>query len=771
MTSVSIGTSPRRREDRRFVTGTGRFTSDLVFADMVYATFVRSTEAHGTIVGVDSSTIRSREDVIGVFTSADLGSHSILPPPLLDMPAMARPVLAADTVRFTGEPIVLVIATSASGAADAAEEVLVDIEPLSVVTDPAAAARGHILLFPEAGTNIAVRRSVDAAKASSRGPVHIEFEVRSQRVDPATMEPFSAVAVPEPDGTITLWCASGTPLMTRDGVLATLGLDPGDVEVRVVDVGGAFGQRGGFRQEYVAIVAAARRLSRPVKWVATRREQFVAGEHGRDLVHHVEIEAGEDGIIGSANIRILANLGAYPHRGWFIPITALQLAPGPYAIPEISVSVLGVVTNTAPTGPYRGAGRPEAGLAIERVFDAIADATGLEPDEVRRRNYVTHRAMPLTTATGLTHDGGDYAGLAKRAAELLEDRARVHHTRLSPGRRLGTGYASFVETTAGGHDRGEYARVEMSTSGVDVFTGSMSTGQGHETAWAQVVADVLGVPESSVTVVAGDTRRIPAGTGTFGSRSAPLGAVAVSRAAGEIKERLLRLAANMLEADPADLVLAAGLIGVRGVPGASVDLKDVVAEAIEQGDRLVAENTFIPTDQTLSSGCYGALVSVDLETGGCELLELVAVDDCGVQINPMIVAGQVHGGIAQGLGQALFEQIVYDEFGQPLTTTFLDYSIPGASSIPHITTDHRETRSPANPLGVKGVGEAGVIGAPPAIVAAVRAAIGPVGASELQLPLHPERVWRSAKNHAFGSTGAIREAVVPSSHQPESRRR
>ena len=742
MTSGSIGTSPRRREDRRLVTGRGRYTTDLAFGDMVHAVFVRSPEAHGIIRSVDLSAAANRPGVVGVFTAADIGSPVVSPSLALDVSGMDRPVLAAGTVRFVGEPAVLVAAATPAQAVDGAEAVVVDIEPLPVVTDPFSAERGDVILFPDAGTNVAVRRALGGGGPAAPSSVHVEVEVRSQRVDPATMEPFAAVAVPETDDLVTLWCPTGTPLMTRDGVTETLGIGSEDLVVRVVDIGGAFGQRGGFRQEYAAIVAAARRLGRPVKWVATRREQFVAGEHGRDLHHRVEIDADESGVLTSAVIRIVANLGAYPERGFFIPMTAAQLAPGPYLIPEISVSIVAVVTNTAPTGPYRGAGRPEAGLAIESALDALASATGLDRDEVRRRNFVTPSAMPLLTATGLLHDGGDYAGLARRAAEILEVRAQRHVARNHDGREFGAGYASFVETTGGRHEWGEYARVEMTAAGVLVFTGATSSGQGHQTAFPQVVADVLGVEAGTVSIVSGDTNRVPAGTGTFGSRSAFLGATAISLAATDVREQLFRLAAEMLEADAADLVLAGGRLEVRGVPGSGVTVEDVVAFAAGRHEILTAERTFVPANQTLSSGGYGALVAVDTETGSFEILEMVAVDDCGVQINPMIVAGQVHGGIGQGLGQALSEEVIYDRSGQPLTTTFMDYSIPGATSLPPLTTDHRVTPSLENSLGVRGVGEAGVIGAPPAVVAAVRAAIGAETSTDLRLPLIPERVWR-----------------------------
>ncbi len=724
------------------MTGAGTFTSDLSFDGMVYAVFVRSIEAHGTIVGVDTIEAESLDGVTAVFTGPQLGSLVIPPPPPIQEPEMARPVLATDRVRFAGEPIALVVASSPACAMDAAETVVIDVEPLPVVTDPADALEGETLLFPEAGTNIALERSVGSMEGESDAPVRVRLQVISPRVDPVTMEPFAAIAVPEADGTTTLWCASGGPLRARDGIAATLGLKSSDVTVRVEDVGGAFGQRGGFRQEYVALVAVARQLGRPVKWVATRREQFLTGEHGRDVFHDVLIEAGEDGVVRRVELRILGNLGAFPHRGFFIPLEAQKSASGAYAIPEVAVSTVGVVTNTAPTGPYRGAGRPEAGLVIEQALDAVAAAVGIDPMEVRLRNFVRPKSMPLKTITGMTHDGGDYAALARRARELLEPRAQMHTLRSGPGTRIGVGYASFVETTAGSHETGEYARVEITTHGVSVFTGSISTGQGHQTVWPQVVAEILGVPEQKISVIAGDTRRIPAGTGTFGSRSAPLGAVAVSRAAMEVREQLLWLAGELLEADPGDLILSSGGIGVRGVPGAMLAMEDVVAAAEERGEQLVAEDIFVPEDQTLSSGCYGALVSVDMETGSFELLEFVAVDDCGVQINPMIVAGQVHGGICQGLGQAMSERVVYDDAGQALTTTLMDYSIPNATSIPSFTTDHLVTPSPANPLGVKGVGEAGTIGAPPAVLAAVRDAVG-AAPSDLQLPMLPERVWRA----------------------------
>jgi carbon-monoxide dehydrogenase large subunit len=746
MAPSSIGRSRKRREDLRFIRGEATFTSDISMAGMLHAAFVRSTEAHGTILGIDTSGADTFAGVVATYTGSRLGALQVPPPAGIDNPAFLLPVLAEGKVRFVGEPIVMVVGVTPESALDGAEHVAVDIEPQPAVTKAHEAAQGGVLLFETAGSNVVVERSVGVPGGGSGAPVEASVVVKSQRLDPVAMETYAAVAVPESDGTSTLWCGSGTPLGTRDGIAAALGLTHDELRVRVQDVGGGFGQRSGFHQEQVAIIAASRALGKPVKWVAGRREQFVIGEHGRDLLHEITIRAGADGVIRGADISILANLGAYPQRGWFIPLTALQLASGPYSIPELFVTAKAVVTNTAPTGPYRGAGRPEAGLAIEQAMDALAEVTGLAPGEVRRRNFVQPAAMPYTTLTGLTHDSGDYAALADRTAELLERRARLHRERALPSRRIGIGMASFVETTAGQHVLGEYGRVEVTAGGVDAYTASMSSGQGHETVWPQVIADALGVDEAAVTVIAGDTDRIPHGIGTFGSRSAVLGATAIALASKVVREKVLGLAADILEADEGDLSIASGRVGVKGAPGSSLPFSDIVTAAERKGVSLSAETTFVADHQPLASGCYGAVVSLDIETGSFDLVEFVAVDDCGVQLNPMIVVGQVHGGLGQGLGQAMFEQVVYDEGGQPLTTTFMDYSIPAAGSLPFFTTSHMATPSSANLLGVKGVGEAGTIGAPPAVVAAVRAAldIPVVSAAPLRLPLLPETVWRAS---------------------------
>ena len=734
---------PLRREDRRLVTGAGRFTGDLSFDGLAHAAFVRSPEAHAAIVGIDRQAALAVPGALAVMTGADLGDPVLEVPPMLDRAAMAYPVLAREFVRFAGEAIALVVADTPAAAEDTAEAVFVDLRPLPAVVDPLAAAADDHLVHPDAGTNVAVRRSVGEPGApvpASGG--RLQVEVPSARIDPLTIETFTAVAVPGPGHRVTLWCASGTPLLTRDGVAAALDRDPETITVRVPDIGGAFGQRGGVRPEYVALVAAALELGRPIRWEATRREQLITGDHGRDVRHRVTAGYSGDGRIRSLEVEVVANLGAYPHRGWFIPLTALQLAPGPYAIDHVSVEAVGVVTNTAPTGPYRGAGRPEAGLAIEEVVHAVAAATGLDPVEVRSRNYVRPGDMPSRTGTGLTHDGGDYAALLDRAADLAGRRA-AEHAGSDAGRSVGIGLASFVETTAGSHVTGEYGRVEVRPDGVSVFTGSTPSGQGHATVWPVIVASRLGIDPQDVAVVTGDTGRIPQGTGTFGSRSAAVGGAALAIAADAVRGLITERAAQVLEAAPGDLEVASGSVFVRGVPSSAISLSEVAVAAEAAGEPLVAEELFVPEDQPLASGGYAAVVEVDRETGDVRILDLIAVDDCGVHLNTMIVRGQVHGGIGQGLGQAMWERIAYDGDGQPSASTLMDYLIPTASVVPSLTLDHMVTATPFNPLGVKGVGEAGTIGVPPAVLAAVRDAIGSAGDDHLELPLLSERVWRA----------------------------
>ena len=595
----SVSGEHRRVEDVRFITGKGRYTDDLSFDGMLHGIFVRNALAHGRIVYLDVSAARAAPGVVAVFASADLGHMKIASPFPDSEPerVMARPVLAANRVRFAGEAIAFVVAESAAEAADAADAVAVDIDPLPPVIG-FAAIEDNTLVFPEAGSNVVVARHVGDEWEDDPGQLHVTVDVPSPRIDPMVMEPFAAVAVAEPDGSLTLWCGTQTPHRARDGAAAALGIRPEQLRVRVPDVGGGFGQRGGFRPEYVAVAAATQRLGRPVKWLATRREMLTVGGHGRAHCHHVELRADESGRIGACRIEVLSDLGAYPHRGFFIPMTIAQLSSGPYAIPRMSVSLTAVVTNTAPVGPYCGAGRPEAALAIERAIDALADATSLDPIEIRRRNFVHPDAMPHTTVTGLPHDGGDYG------ANL--DLLLAAHEGRSPGpiergaHRRGFGFAAFVEPTGGRFDAGETARVRLESDRATVLTGATTSGQGHETAWARLAADVFTLRPEDVVVKYGDTADLPSSNGSFGSRSAPIGASAVWRAAGRVRDEARRLAARMLEAAETDLVLRDGLFTVVGVPGASVSVKDVARRAEEDGSPLVASDHFVTEGFALS---------------------------------------------------------------------------------------------------------------------------------------------------------------------------
>ncbi len=738
--------APRRREDQRLITGAGRFVADLAPAGTLHLAFVRSTEAHALILEVDTTEAAQARGVALVATAADLDLPDIPGGSLaVSGDGFARPHLARDRVRYVGEPMAVVAAETAALAMDAAEAIWVEYEPLPVVADPATAITDGVILHPAAGTNVVEQWELGSTAGRDGDRLAIELTVNNQRLAPVAVEPLAILVEPGADGTLTVWCGHQRPHELRDRLARLLRMDPAAIRAIVPDVGGAFGMKGMMFPEYTVAAAMAIRLERPVIWAERRREHLSGGTHGRGSTHTVRLVGYRDGRIVRAELAELADVGAYPHNGSSIPAFSRYVATGLYDFPEVHISTTTVVTNRAPTGSYRGAGRPEAAYAIERAMDAYAREAGLDPVEVRLANFI--RDLPFTTATGAIYDSGDYAAALRKAVDLLgltEVRRVQEERRTGGGRPIGVGIGAFVERAGGRVDTGEYGRVEVGPTGdVTVRTGSTSSGQGHETVWPEVVASALGLPSDRVALVAGDTAKVARGTGTAASRSAQIGASAAWRTALVVRQRAVALAADLLEAAPVDIEVSDGRFTVAGVPGAGVTWDEVAARAEEHGVELAAEEWYVPGAQTFPYGVHLAVVEVDIDTGEVSLSRMVTVDDCGTVLNPMVVQGQIEGSLLQGIGQALYERVVYDEAGQLLTSTLVDYQLPRAADAPPLTHARLVHPAPSNPLGVKGAGEAGCIGAPPAIVNAVLDALAPYGVTHLDMPLHPATVWEA----------------------------
>jgi carbon-monoxide dehydrogenase large subunit len=528
-----------------------------------------------------------------------------------------------------------------------------------------------------------------------------------------------------------------------------LGIPPGKIRARVPNVGGAFGTKGPFYPEYAVVAALARDLGRPVVWLQTRREQLQTGTHGRGQTVRVEIGGDDDGRIRFVSTDILGDVGAYPATGARVPTFSQLVAQGTYDIEHFTARARVAVTNKAPTGPYRGAGRPEAAIAIERAVDAYAAELGMEPETVRLRNFIPRSALPFTTHTGARYDSGDYAASLELALETLDIgswRAEQGARRGTGANPIGIGIATFIERAGGAIDSGEWGKVELLPDGsVVVRTGSTPSGQAHETVWSQIAASVLSVPLDRVLFIAGDTAEIADSVGSFGSRSLQVGGSAVLRTATEVRNRATRAAADLMEAAEADLELVEGAFRVVGSPGSEVSIAEVVRHAAGLGIDLWAEEMFTPGAQTFPYGTHVAVAEVDMETGEVELLQLVVVDDCGNVINPMVVEGQVHGSVMQGIGEALLERVVYDDDGQLLSGSLMTYLVPSATQPMPLTTRRLVHPAPSNPLGAKGTGETGCIGVPGAILNAVHDALRPLGVRSLGFPLTPSRVWEAIR--------------------------
>jgi carbon-monoxide dehydrogenase large subunit len=754
-----LGTRVLRVEDPGFLTRGAVYTDDLVderLTGAVHATFVRSPVAHARITGIDASAAVATAGVVAVLTGDDLGEvpeqKAMMP---MYPPGMSQPLLARGVVRFVGEPVAVVLTDDRWSGEDAAELVAVDYEPLPAVVDPKDALTGEVLLFPEVGTNVVLAQDAAEDPELFAGcEVVLTHEILNQRVAAAPLEVRAAAAVWD-GGRLTLWMPNQGAQGSKSSVRGMLGLEDEAVRLITPDVGGAFGAKFGADVEHAVVALAARQVGRPVTWVETRSENMIAMPHGRAQVQTVTIGGDRDGRIRAYRLHVVQDAGAYPKFGALLPSLTSLMAPGVYDIPAVETSFSSVVTTTTPVGAYRGAGRPEATAAIERAVDLFAAEIGADPAEVRRRNLLPRFDEPHTTPTGALYDSGDYAAAldgvlaAADYAGLRAEQARRRER--DDVRQLGIGLSVYVEITGGGAEAGgpkEDAEVEIHADGsATILTGTSPHGQGHSTVWAMLASEELGIPVERITVRWGDTDLVPKGGGTGGSRSLQLGGAAVRQAATELLELARQRAAEQLEVDPADLTVDRELGGlpVAGVPGAGVSYAQLAG-----AERLFVHTTFGQPGATYPFGAHVAVVEVDVESGKAELVRLVALDDAGTILNPLIAEGQRHGGLAQGAAQALLEEVLFDAEGNPTTSTFADYPIVSATEVPSFELVASETPTAYNPLGAKGIGEAGTIGSTPAVQNAVVDAVAHLGVRHVDMPTTPMRVWR-----------AIREAASP----------
>ena len=749
-----LGTSVRRIEDPDLVRGRGTFVDNHSPEGTLHAVFVRSPFAHARVTGVDGTGASRAPGVVAVLTAADFGSDPV--PGFAEVNARCgRPALATDRVRFVGDPVALVVAESRAQAADAAELVDVDYDDLPVVVDvEAAVADGAPLQFPELGSNVAATRAAPAEGDPFEGAERVlRLRLENQRLATAPMEGHAILVEPR-EGGLTAWISTQHPHMARDLIAKYTGLEPGQVRVVAPHVGGAFGGKAGAITEHMVVVAAARRLGRPVKWVETRSEAMLSMQ-GRGQVQYAEVGVTAEGRITGLRLRVLGECGAYAGFGGALATGPTYImAQGPYVIPRLDYAAAAVLTNTAPVGAFRGAGRPEAAALLERLLDFVAAELGLPPEEVRRRNLIAPDAFPFTTVTGMRYDVGDYDLPLREALRIADvDGARAEQRlRRESGavRQLGIGVSVYVEIT--GFGGSEFGSVHVHDDGsATVMAGTSAHGQGHATSFAMIVADRLGIPLERIRYEQSDTAAVRSGGGTGGSRSLQMGGNAVAQAADEVREKAVEIAAHMLEAQPADVELGDGAFSVRGVPGTSVDWAALAAYAHEHDGGLGSDTDFTQTGATFPFGAHVAIVEVDTETGFTYPLRLVTVDDCGRVLNPLIVAGQQHGGAVQGMSQALWEQFVYDDDGQPVTSTFADYAIPSAADTIMLETANTETPTPLNPLGAKGIGESATIGSTPAVQNAVVDAVRHLGVRHVDLPCTPQRVWTAIQQAQSGT--------------------
>ena len=782
-----FGKSIKRREDPRFITGRGSYVDDLKIPGMTYAAFVRSPHAHARIRRIDTAAAKAHPGVVAVFTGSDMkGVNSLpcgwdlrkaknVPGVVQDLAMVPHMPLTSDVARHVGDPVAVVIADSQDAATDAAEKVRVDWEPLpSVTATEKASASGAAAIHADAPGNVAFKWALGDAAATDaafkNAAVTVKKRIVNQRLVANAMEPRACVARFDPaTGELTLWVTSQNPHVHRLLMCAfVLGIPEHKVRVIAPDVGGGFGSKIFLYNEEVVCSWASRQLQRPIRWTASRREAYQTDAHGRDHVTEGELALSRDGKILGLRVKTVANLGAYlstfaPAVPTFLYGTLLN---GVYTIGAIHVEVTGVFTNTTAVDAYRGAGRPEACYVVERMVDAGARALNMDVADLRRKNFIPKFAGAFQTLVAVTYDSGNYAAALDKLLQIFDYkkfRAEQAEAR-KQGKLLGVGFSTYIEACSiapskvvgalgAGAGLYESGKVRVHPTGmVTVYTGSHSHGQGHETTFAQLVADNLGIPMEQIEIVHGDTGAIPFGMGTYGSRSASVGGTAIQMSLDKIKEKGKRIAAHLLEASPKDMEYANGQFQVKGVPSKAVPFGAVALtayiphnypEGLEPG--LEETSFYDPSNFCFPFGAHACVVEVDADTGKVKLLRYVAVDDVGNVINPMIVDGMVHGGIAQGVGQALWEGAVYDgDSGQLVTGSMMDYAMPKADMLPNYETDRTVTPTPVNPLGVKGAGETGTIAATPAVVNAVVDALAPFGVDHIEtMPLTAERVWKT----------------------------
>jgi len=779
--SKMFGASIKRREDPRLITGKATYTDDLHRRGLAYAQIVRSPHAHARIRGIDVEAARRAPGVIAVFTGKDLqGVINPIPTawliPNSDLRTPPHPALAVDTVRYAGDGVAVVVAEDRYTARDAAALVRVDYELLPAVVDQQKAMEpGAPQLHADVPNNLAFKWVVGNAESTSaafkeaeRDGVVISQHFVNQRLIPNAIETRSVVAEYHSDhyGHLTVWYTTQNPHIARFLMSVVTGLSEHKIRIVAPEVGGGFGSKIPFYADEAIVAFCALRTGRPVKWTEDRRENYQGTIHGRDHITDFEIAARRDGTITAVRGKTWANLGAYLSTAAPGIPTILHglMLTGCYTIPHVDYVVYGVMTNTTPVDAYRGAGRPEATYLIERMVDLVAAKLNMDPAEIRRKNFIPADKFPYTTAEGLAYDSGDYAAALDKALAMVDyKRLREEQKRGSRnGKRLGIGLSTYVEicglgpsSVAGavGFQGGlwESAIVRMHpTAKATVFTGASPHGQGEETTFAQIVAEELGIPVEDIHVVHGDTAAIPMGWGTYGSRTTVVGGAAVAIAARRVKEKATKLAAHMLEAAEQDIVFDQGRFHVRGSPDRAKTIQEVTLQAhlawnLPAGfePSLEASAFYDPANFTFPFGTHIAVVEVDTDTGEVDLTRYVAVDDCGRVINPLIVDGQVHGGLVQGIAQALWEGATYGPDGQLLSGTMLDYAVPRAHMFPMFETGRTETPSPHNPIGVKGVGETGTIASTPAVVNAVMDALRSYGIPHLDMPLTPDRIWNA----------------------------
>jgi carbon-monoxide dehydrogenase large subunit len=753
-----LGTSVRRVEDRDLMTGASTYVGNLALEGVLHLAFVRSPLAHAVITGIDTAEAAAAPGVVAVLTAADLdlpAHHGLM----VVNPDLPRPPLATDRVRFVGEAVAVVVGETKAAAVDAVELVEIDYDPLPAVVDmEAALAPDAELQFPELGTNLAAGQRSTDEDALADAEVVVRARLVNQRVAVMPME-GNAIAV-QPGGEVddhdlTIWVSTQMPHAFRAQAAKLFGLDTERVRVIAPHVGGGFGGKAGMLAEHTAAVGVARKLGRPVTWVETRSENLVSMPQGRGQVAYYELGLTREGVITGLRARVVADSGAYAGFGGGLVFGSTQtMATGVYRIPKLAFDGAVALTNTTPMGAFRGAGRPEATAHIERMLDLAGAELGIDPAEIRRRNFIQPDEFPYRTPSGVRYDIGDY-DLPLREALRLADYDKLREEQASRREagdpvQLGIGISVYVEITAGSGD--EYGSVTVHADGsATVSAGTSGHGQGHPTAFAMLVSDRLGIPMEKIRFVQSDTAVVPRGGGTGGSRSLQMAGNAVQGAADDVLEQARRRAAAMLEASVDDVQLTEdGAFGVAGVPSVTLTWSQVASGAEAEGEQLFAGIDFHQDDATFPFGAHVSVVEVDTDTGRVTPLRHVAVDDCGRILNPLLVQGQQHGGLAQGIAQALYEEVVHDAEGQPLTGTLADYRMPSAADLINYETANTETPTPLNPLGAKGIGESATVGSTPAVQNAVVDALSVFGVRHVDLPCTPERVWRAVQDGRAG---------------------